>query len=364
MEIPSGINPQALLDQSQLRGPVLAWGSQLFSLQKLEGRAPIPEYPQLILENILPHAAVYQDTLVNLSDRPENPAVRFRELGQKGEVKNLTLFLKFPEQTMEAPHSAQSQGLQKPRLLWIPESLGTQDNELLLVRSDSGEIYGAWRRQGKWQAFEKLSTGQEVATGWMDFKFKITQVLEDAEIKKDFKKVVVPKGNEGPPPALLLKVSGPGSTKPESFWLGRGQVRDVEWEGRTIKIAYALKNKPLGFSVQLKNFHMGTYEGTQNPASYESDVVLEDKAQGIHREQKVAMNQPLVHGKYKIFQASYQLDPSGADISVFAVSYDPGIFLKYLGSIILVLGTILIFFFRPAFTKRSKKTLPNLESPA
>ncbi len=364
IEIPSGVDPQSILDQPELRGPVLAWGTQLFPLQTFEGKAPIPQYPQLILENILPHAAVYQDALVNLSDRPENPAVRFRHLTQKGEVKNLTFFLKFPEQKIEAAHLVQAPDFAQLRLLWIPEALGTQDNELLLVRSDAGEIRGAWRRQGQWQTFEKFSVGQEVATGWMDFKFKIIQILENAEIKKDFKKVVVAKGGEGPPPALRLSVSGLGSVAPQSFWLGRGQVRDVEWEGRAIKIAYALKNKPLGFSVQLKNFHMGTYEGTQNPASYESDVVLEDKALGIHREQKVAMNQPLVHGKYKIFQASYQLDPSGADISVFAVSYDPGIFLKYLGSVILVLGTILIFFFRPAFTKRNKKSLSSLDGSA
>jgi cytochrome c biogenesis protein ResB len=131
--------------------------------------------------------------------------------------------------------------------------------------------------------------------------------------------------------------------------LGRGQAEDISLGEKNLKLAYALKSLPLGFSVKLKEFRMGKYDGTENPSSYESLVQVQDKTPAESGEHLIAMNEPLHQGKYKIFQASYQLNQDGPDWSVLAVAYDPGINIKYLGSLILVLGIVIIFYFRKAY---------------
>ncbi|HEX5034948.1 MAG TPA: cytochrome c biogenesis protein ResB, partial [bacterium] len=90
---------------------------------------------------------------------------------------------------------------------------------------------------------------------------------------------------------------------------------------------------------------------TKDPATYESQVTLisdGEPPQGI----LIAMNEPLEHKKYKFFQASYQINPDGPDFSVLAVAYDPGIFLKYLGSLVMIGGIALMFYFKPLFVQK------------
>ena len=65
------------------------------------------------------------------------------------------------------------------------------------------------------------------------------------------------------------------------------------------------------------------------------------------------MNEPLHYEGYTVYQASYEAEPGGKYISVFSVGRDPGIWLKYSGAIVLVLGIIFMFWFKnPAWNKR------------
>jgi len=82
------------------------------------------------------------------------------------------------------------------------------------------------------------------------------------------------------------------------------------------------------------------------PASFESDVILKDDSTGSRREVNISMNRPLQHRGFRVFQSGYQQPEGGPEISIFSVAKDPGIPLKYAGSIILVLGTLLMFYTR------------------
>ena len=65
------------------------------------------------------------------------------------------------------------------------------------------------------------------------------------------------------------------------------------------------------------------------------------------------MNKPLHYLGYTVFQASYEAEPGGKYISVFSVGNDPGIWLKYGGALVLVLGIVFMFWFKnPAWNKR------------
>jgi hypothetical protein len=107
-------------------------------------------------------------------------------------------------------------------------------------------------------------------------------------------------------------------------------------------VGYYNQRLDLGFDITLKDFSVGRYQGTQRAMSYQSLVEIPGLG-----EAKIYMNNPLKHAGYTLYQASFQEDELGKPVaSVLSVNKDPGRFLKYLGSFLIVLGIILLFYFK------------------
>jgi hypothetical protein len=255
--------------------------------------------------------------------------------------------------------------------LILPVDLGKQKNEMILARTEKGELLYSIRAGGQWSPILSYSGNNEVATGWMDFKFSISQHLEKAIPEKIYRKATVPKNKEeeGPPPAIHIALANEQEIR--DFWIGRGEEREVILGNRRMKMAYGLKSKPLGFEVKLNNFQMGLNEGTKDPASFQSQVTVTDPGNLIKEDHLIAMNEPMKYDRYKLFQASYQLNPGGPSWSVLAVAYDPGVPVKYIGALVMVSGIITMFFLKPLFIqknmaekKRHKEILANQRNPA
>ena len=65
------------------------------------------------------------------------------------------------------------------------------------------------------------------------------------------------------------------------------------------------------------------------------------------------MNEPLDYRGYKIYQSSYEEGKDGAPtFSIFSVGKDPGMPVKYAGSILLVSGIALMFWLKPLFVQK------------
>src|SRR5207248_8725977 len=99
---------------------------------------------------------------------------------------------------------------------------------------------------------------------------------------------------------------------------------------------------------------------------FESEVALgqEKDGQKTARDCTISMNNTLDHGGFKVYQTSYRpmthprtgellLDDEGRLVSMsgFTIADDPGLFCKYLGSCLLVLGIATMFFMRAYFFK-------------
>ena len=123
----------------------------------------------------------------------------------------------------------------------------------------------------------------------------------------------------------------------------------------TVTIAYGYDSLPLGFSLSLKKFTRGMNPGGMGDASFASTVRLRDEAKRIDRSREISMNEPLVHGKYTFYQSGILPSEKG---SVLTVAYDPGFALKYLGSVMTCLGTLIMFVTR----SRLAKVLPFISS--
>jgi len=95
---------------------------------------------------------------------------------------------------------------------------------------------------------------------------------------------------------------------------------------------------------------MDTNPGTMTPASFESFVDLFDGTSS--KAHHLFMNNPLDYRNFTFYQASYfQLGQGQGYGSVLSVNYDPGRPWKYLGSLLLVLGSTWHFYLQ----KKKKK---------
>jgi len=110
---------------------------------------------------------------------------------------------------------------------------------------------------------------------------------------------------------------------------------------RQVGLGYGPVKISLPFRIQLDDFVMITYPGSDNPVDYESHVRLFDSARGIEgNPSRIYMNHPLSHQGYKLFQSSYDDDRRG---TVLTVNFDPGKVPTYFGYGLITLGFILVF---------------------
>jgi len=166
--------------------------------------------------------------------------------------------------------------------------------------------------------------------------------------------------SEGPEAAALVELAA--KEKTQQVWLKRGDqqhgLRKIETPPGPLLVSFGYEQIPLGFSLKLLDFKRGMNPGEMGVASFASHVQLVDTAQGINRNEVISMNSPLVHGKYTFYQSSYRDLPDGREVSVLSVAYDPGRFLKYLGSLMICVGIFLMICMKSLRRERGQASPP------
>lgn len=223
------------------------------------------------------------------------------------------------------------------------------------VERDGGLAYQIHSRDGATRV-GKLAASQVVGAviepGWMGMKITIKEWVPDAVNTSFFKPARVQYGTDAPGPAIYLRpLSGETGT-----WLGHWERKFVKLGDKRYRASFAPEQLFLPFFIFLQRFNIEHYEGTQNPASYSSQVKVTGSESGNSSPQSdvitISMNEPLHHNGYTFYQSSYIPGEPRPVTSVFSVNKDPGRELKYLGAILIVLGSILLFvvkYFKIAF---------------
>ncbi|NCN95149.1 MAG: cytochrome c biogenesis protein [Bdellovibrionales bacterium] len=188
----------------------------------------------------------------------------------------------------------------------------------------------------------KESEGFDV--GWMGLQMKILRYHPHS-----FQKVTYEKAESSSP---LAHSAIRFRFRDQEHWMGIGSLVRLYTEDRMYVLAYVFRQLDLGFELKLKDFKIGYNQGTKKAASYESLVETPEGEEVL-----ISMNEPLKYAGYTFYQASFEQDEMGkATLSVLSVNYDPGRWIKYLGSLLIVLGSILLFYFRKALARSPKKT--------
>lgn len=154
----------------------------------------------------------------------------------------------------------------------------------------------------------------------------------------------------------------------KEFTVGRRRAgtffEPVEVAGERLQVAFSRKTVKLPFQVKLLRAEETTDPGSTSAATYSSFIQVLDPKNNYFEESHIWMNNPLDYQSYKLYQTgmdtkSIPPDPETLKpvvTSTFTVGYDPGITLKYAGSVFLAAGIFLMFYMGGYFKKRPSRT--------
>lgn len=189
----------------------------------------------------------------------------------------------------------------------------------------------------------RIKVGSPLDLGWMDFRFVLEEFHPSALPKAVY--FELPKDRPAADAVEVVEVEVGG----QNLWLELGSAGQIPVGDYLYYVQYTKRQVDIGFEVKLKEFHIGYYEGTTRPKSYSSDVEVGGQSYTI------AMNEPLMYGGYRFYQASYEADENGTPVfSVLSVNLDPGRFAKYFGCFMMVLGIVSMFYFKPIYSGKHK----------
>jgi len=194
-----------------------------------------------------------------------------------------------------------------------------------------------------------VAVGANVKTPWMDLVFVVDRVRPSARLERHLAAQRPPDKESQRLPAVEARLERSGRAgAPE--WIAWGETRELsDGGGQTAAVSFGDAAQSLPFRVTLLDFHSHKYPGTTMAATYESRVRIEDAERGSF-ERVISMNRPLHHRGYTVFQASYR-DGEPAT-SILSVSRAPGLPLVYVGTGLLVLGILWMFYVKPWLARR------------
>ncbi len=160
-------------------------------------------------------------------------------------------------------------------------------------------------------------------------------------------------------------MNAPNSSEGVQVRLSRGNEAYEQWvaagwsialptapEAMRLAFDYQVDFLPIG--LQLKDFQVEFNEGTADPASFKSTLLVTD-VEGNTGTGACSMNHPFNYPghwwntfsglTFKMSQASW--NPDNMSQSVVQILRDPGWLLKWIGSLEIVTGIFTLFYLRP-----------------
>lgn len=218
-------------------------------------------------------------------------------------------------------------------------------NEIYLTPKDNDQLTYTIFHKNNPKPFKTglIKIGDVVATGWMGLELRLLDYLPQATEEWD----VVRTEGLTPLTSSAIQVQR-GQDK---HWIVLNDLLKIFADTEAYLMTYQNRRLDLGFPIELKNFKVSKYQGTMKAMAYESEVVIGKDPAAIKG--VISMNEPMKYNNYTIYQASFQEDEVTREpvASIFSVNYDPGRWIKYLGSLIMSLGIVWLF-----YQKRKRKT--------
>lgn len=242
-------------------------------------------------------------------------------------------------------------------VLGVPADVDSTKNTIVLMpveNSDSIKYAIHTARDPKNVKRGTVKAGDTLETGWMGLVLRVLKYMPHAKEQVTFNET-----DQATPlttAAILVEFKRDLQTPATQHWLSLNSMLKLFTDQAVYVLTFANRRLNLDFDLKLKDFHVGRYQGTMKAASYESVVNVDGLG-----ERTISMNEPLKFGGYTFYQSSFNEDEQGRPTaSVFSVNKDPGRWVKYIGCLLIVFGSIHLFYFK---RKKRVKASPAAEFP-
>ena len=131
-------------------------------------------------------------------------------------------------------------------------------------------------------------------------------------------------------------------------------------DGLNFRVNYGSIHRKLPFQIQLRDFQLEKYPGSEMPKSYASEVTVIDKDKSF--DYRIFMNHVLDYKGYRFYQSSYTITPE-YEQSELSVNHDFwGTWITYIGYALLYFGMIMIFFVKGTRFDKLKQMLKKIKA--
>ena len=294
----------------------------------------------------------------SLSDEPNNPAVLVTLRG-----KGIPIVAAEP-----TPHGAGKELNATGGPPAMPAPGEEAANHLTLFIADDGAITYelASRKNGK--SSGKLELNKPLPTGWADWQLLVDKTMPSAQPQMDFTPLQSGQGSTSPVAAadlsdgVLLRVQQDGKTlerwAPAGWQIAipirHGTDSPSQTSPNQTMFVYGWKTVSLPIGLELLEFEVKRNEGSDSPAGFKSTLRVAN-ADGETATGSCWMNNPFSFPgnwwrtwtglTYKISQASW--NPENLNQSTVQILRDPGWLLKWIGSLLVVIGVFMMFYLQP-----------------
>lgn len=247
-------------------------------------------------------------------------------------------------------------------------------NRAIIKAGSDGALTAEVFSRGHSSGDKPLPFGKPLVTGWLDWTIEAVQEIPSA--MPSYRFAPLPAGEH--PPAgqsfmdgILVRATRDGETTEQ--WVGSGWRASLRTGASPLEVSYGWKVHRLPFGLVLKDFVVERNEGTDDPATFRSDLAMTLPDGSISATGSCSMNQPANYPDawwrsftgltYKISQASW--NPNDTTQSSVQILRDPGWLFKWVGSLILITGLITMFTVRRPGkqTIRSDKSAKPMTQP-
>ncbi len=241
--------------------------------------------------------------------------------------------------------------------------------ELLLAVQPGGQVLYQVRRGQYVTASGEISKGESILPGWADWSVTLDDAFPHA-IPAGQNVILSPEqaANLDPKqftPALEARIRAADGREGPTQWIPSGEVITLAGpDGQPQRVGFGLQARQVPFLITLLNFEVPRREGTSEPADFIATIRFNHLKTGQSSTQISKMNHPASFPNewwrpftgitYKFSQA--QWDPNNLDQTTMQVLYDPGWFLKWIGSLGICIGIFIMFYCKPYARKTTENT--------
>ncbi|MBN2030992.1 cytochrome c biogenesis protein CcsA [bacterium] len=161
--------------------------------------------------------------------------------------------------------------------------------------------------------------------------------------------------------SLIIEVEFKNQVHEIALFENRGYEMEtelLELNESLLEMEYGYRSIPLPFSLQLNDFEITRYPGSDQPSSFTSRVFMVDEERGVERPYAIYMNHILNYRGYRFYQASYDEDERG---TILSVNRDPGTPVTYFGYFLLFFALLANLFNPQSRFRKLGKTVKQLQ---